>query len=128
MNSWQVPGPWSTPLPSGSSDHLCQPVLAGADEAMSRFPGRRMQPCQAVSVPVLVLAAGGSPGWGGLGASRLIRSPALRVMPGSGSRSCRLRSTETGVQPGGQVMVPSVWPTAGEPLLMVISRILYPGI
>ena len=48
-------------------------------------------------------------------ASRLTRLPGARVMPGSGSRRVRASCTETGTQPGGQVMPPSLRPAAGEP-------------
>jgi len=51
-----------------------------------------------------------------------MRSPGVRVMPGSASLRVRLRRTETGKQAGGQVMVPSGWPEAGESGPMVTSR------
>jgi len=56
-------------------------------------------------------------------ASRLTRSPGVRVMPGSASRRARLSMTVTGIHSCGQVTSPSVRPAAGEPAGMVISRI-----
>ena len=45
-----------------------------------------------------------------------MRSPGVRVRLGSASRRVWSSRTDTGTQPGGQVVSPSVWPTTGESL------------
>lgn len=54
--------------------------------------------------------AGGGTERRGARASRLMRSPGVTVRLGSASCSLRLRRTETGKLPGGQVMAPSALP------------------
>lgn len=71
-------------------------------------------------------ASGGAPslvraGRPGAGTSRLTRSPGRRTVAGPAGRSLPLRSTGTGVQPGGQATSPSRCPSAGELAAMVIS-------
>ena len=101
-------GPRTVKLTSGGRSRACQRGGGGASwDRPGWVPG----------------PSGGTwgPGPAVTGPSRLTRSPGLRVTPGSGSRSVWSSRTETGTQPGGQVVSPSVWPTAGEPWPMVTS-------
>src|SRR6266851_438181 len=116
------------PPRSGSiaSAHRLQPP--GAWSRFSYGAGRRASwdGSSVRGVPAWLAGSSGGcdgSGWCGSRASRLTRSPGVRVMPGSGSRRARLSMTLTGIHSCGQVRSPSALPTAGEPAGMVISRI-----